>query len=67
MEGWMDGYFFQLAYEAGGGGSNGGMCFFDWGAMVCLCPPPLLTPHFYFPFEFYVYITLTINYLASFI
>ena len=40
--------------------------FFDWGTMVCLCPPPLLTPHFYFPLELYVYITLTINYLASF-
>ena len=41
--------------------------FFDLGAMVCLCPPPLLTPHFYFPLELYVYITLTNNYLAFFI
>ena len=37
--------------------------------MVCLCPPPppLLTPHFYFPLELYVYTTLTNNYLAFFI
>ena len=39
------------------------------GEMVCLCPPPspLLTPHFHFPLELYVYITLTNNYLAFFI
>ena len=36
------------------------------GAMVWLCPP-LLTPHFYFPLELYVYITLTNNYLTFFI
>ena len=30
-------------------------------------PPPLLTQHFYFPLELYVYITLTKNYLAFFI
>ena len=36
------------------------------GAMVCLCPP-LLIPHFYFPLELYVYITLTNNYLTFFI
>ena len=50
--------------------------FFNWGeAMVCLCPPPppppthqpLLTPHFYFPLELYVSITLTNNYSAFFI
>ena len=38
-----------------------------WGAMVCLSPPPthtLLTPHFYFPLELYVYIKLKNNYLA---
>ena len=29
--------------------------------------PPLLTTHFYFPLELYVYITLTNNYLALFI
>ena len=29
--------------------------------------PPLLTLHFYFPLELYVYITLTNNYLAFFI
>ena len=27
-------------------------------------PPPLLTPHYYFPLELYVYITLTNNNLA---
>ena len=36
------------------------------GAMVCLCPP-LLTPHFYFLLELYVYIKLTNNYLTFFI
>ena len=30
------------------------------GAMVCLCPPPLLTP-----LELYVYITLRNNYLKK--
>ena len=48
-------------------GGKGGMCpptFLTGGAMVCLCPPPLLTPHFYFPLELYVYITLTNNNLA---
>ena len=29
--------------------------------------PSLLTPHFYFPLELYVYITLTNNSLAFFI
>ena len=43
------------------GGGGGG------GAMVCLCLPPLLTPHFHFPLELYVYITLTNNYLVFFI
>ena len=43
----------------GGGGGNG----------MFVPPPPhtLLTPHFYFPLELYVYITLTNNYLAFFI
>ena len=44
-----------------GSGRRGG-----GGAMVCLCPPPLLTPYFYFPLQLYVYITLTNNYLAFF-
>ena len=39
------------------GGGGGG----QWYA------PPLLTPHFYFPLELYVCITLTNNYLALFI
>ena len=41
----------------GGGGGNG----------MFVPPPPLLTPHFYFALELYVYITLTNNYLAFFI
>ena len=41
------------------------LCLLGGGAMVCLCPP-LLTPHFYFPLELYVYITLTNNNLAFF-
>ena len=32
-----------------------------------VCAPTFLTPHFYFPLELYVYITLTNNYLAFFI
>ena len=55
--------------RGGGGGGARGACaptFLIGGAMVCLCPP-LLTPHFYFPLELYVCITLTNNYLAFFI
>ena len=58
----------------GSGGGARGACappppptFLIGGAMVCLCPPPLLTPHFYFPLELYVYITLTNNDLVFFI
>ena len=40
----------------GGGGGNG-----------MFVPPPLLTPHFYFSLELYVYMSLTYNYLAFFI
>ena len=52
----------------GGGGGKGGMCppplfWLGGGAMVCLCPPTF-NPHFYFPLELYVYITLTNNNLA---
>ena len=39
-----------------------GVCVCVCGVCVCL-RPPLLTPHFYFPLELYVYITLTNNYL----
>ena len=56
-----------------GGGGGGGRehvppTFFigGGGAIVCLFPPPLLIPHFHFPLELYVYITLTNNYLAFF-
>ena len=44
----------------GGGGAQ-------W--YVCAHPPtpPLLTPHFHFPLELYVYITLINNYLGFFI
>ena len=56
--------FFITGVGSGGGGGGGGGV---WGwALVCLCPP-LLTPHFYFPVELYVYITLTNNYLTFFI
>ena len=53
-------------WEGGGGGGEGvGMCppLIGGGAIV----PPTLTPHFYFPLELYVYITLTNNYLTFFI
>ena len=59
----------------GGGEKTRGSCaphFFIGGQWyVCTPPPPhthtLLTPHFHFPLELYVYITLTNNYLAFFI
>ena len=47
-------------------GGVGGWC----NGMFMPPPPPphtLLTPHFYFPLELYVYITLTNNNLAFFI
>ena len=49
--GWEKGGHVPPTYLIGGG-----------GAMVCLWPP-LLTPHFYFPLELYVYIP--INYLVD--
>ena len=61
----------------GGGGGGKGACapsptFLIGGNGMFRSPPPphthtLLTPHFYFPLELYVYITLTFNYLAFFI
>ena len=53
----------------GGGGGKGGMCppLFWLGGQWFVCAPPLLTPHFYFPLELYVFITLTNNYLVYFI
>ena len=53
----------------GGKGGKGGMCPppFLTGGQWYVCAPALLTPHFYFPLELYVYITLTNNYLAFFI
>ena len=61
----------------GGGGGARGACaplpnIFIGGQWYACAPPPphthtLLTPHFYFPLELYVYITLTNNYLAFFI
>ena len=53
----------------GGGGGQGGHVppTFLIGGGNGVCAPPLLTPHFYFPLELYVYITLTNNYLAFFI
>ena len=41
--------------------------FFDWRGKGMFVPPPLLTPHFYFPLELYVYITLTNNNLAFYL
>ena len=63
--------------RGGGGGGvrrgqrgGGGMCppVFWWGGGDNgMFVPPLLTPHFYFPLELYVYIPLTNNDLAFFI
>ena len=50
--------------SGGGGGGQGGWLFGFGGNGMFV---PLLTPHFYFPLELYVYITLTTNYLAFFI
>ena len=59
---------------SGGRGGGKGACapptFLIGGegnGMFVTPPPTLLTPHFYFPLELYVYITLTNNYLAFFI
>ena len=54
----------MMSTHSTGVGSGGG----GGGAIVCVCPPPpLLNPHFYFPLELFVYITLTNNYLTFFI
>ena len=59
--------------NGGGGFGQGGMCpptFLLGGGcngMFVLPPHTLLTPHFYFPLELYVYITLANNYLAFFL
>ena len=50
--------------KRGGQGGHVPPHFFDWGGNGMFVPPPLLTPHFYFPLELYVYITLTNNNLA---
>ena len=50
-----EGHMPPHTFLIGGGGGNG------------MFVPPLLTPHFYFPLELYVYITLTNNYMAFFI
>ena len=46
----------HILYWGGGGGGGNGMFV-----------PPTFCPHFYFPLELYVDITLTNNYLAFFI
>ena len=67
-------YTTGVASGAGGGGGNGHVPpppppFWLGGQWYVCAPthPPLLTPHFYFPLELYVCITLTNNYLAFFI
>ena len=58
---------------SGGGGGGNRACvpplllIGGGGGQKYVCAPPLLTLHFYFPLELYVYITLTNNYLAFFI
>ena len=51
-------YIYHWRRKRGGGGGN--------GMFVTPPPPPHthLTPHFYFPLELYVCVTLTNNYLA---
>ena len=57
-----------ILYNTGvGSGGARGACappLFWLGGQWYVCAPPLLTPHFYFPLELYVYITLTNNNLA---
>ena len=66
-------YIYHWHRNGGGGGGARGACaptFLIGGGRqwyVCAPPPTLLTPHFNFPIELYVYITLTNNYLAFFI
>ena len=64
-----EGFIYIYITGGGGGGGKGGMCppLFGLGGQWYVCAPPLLIPHFYFPLELYVYITLTNNYLAFFI
>ena len=54
-----------------GGGGQGGhvppLFYWGGGGGNGMFVPPLLNPHFYFPLELYLYITLTNNYLAFFI
>ena len=70
MEGSCQSYSMQIP-DTGVGGGGGGACVplpLIWlGGQWYVCAPPLLTPHFYFPLELYVCITLTNNYLAFFI
>ena len=65
-------YITGVGSGVGGGGVQGGyvpplFLLGGGGGQWYVCAPPLLTPHFYFPLELYVYITLTNNYLAFFI
>ena len=61
----------KVCLRSTGAGSRGGggeeRDTFLIGEQWYVCAPPLLTTHFYFPLELYVYITLTNNYLAFFI
>ena len=59
-------YIYHWRRKQGGGGGPRAPTFL-MGGQWYVCAPQLLTPHFYFPLELYVYITLTNNYLAFFI
>ena len=72
---WCSSRFGTICIGVGMGGGGAMVCFFDWGGNGMfvhhhhprpLPPPPLplLTPHFYFPLELNVCITLTKNYLS---
>ena len=66
-------YHWRRKRGRGGGGARGAcappifLIGGGGGGQWYVCASPLLTPHFYFPLELYVDITLTNNYLAFFI
>ena len=52
----LEEFYYHWRRRGGGGGGE-----------LYVCAPHFLSPHFYFPLELYVYITLTNNYLTFFI
>ena len=60
-------YIYITGVGSGEGGKGASAPHFFWLGDNDMFVPPLLTPHFHFPLELYVFITVTNNYLAFFI